>query len=96
MYLREFKPSVAGDGVSKFLLQCCSLLIVGKLQEIEAGGGCWKSIDWIFLPQSQKSSQYRADRISIIFVLGHLHTPAQYSTRHVNNLTQYQASGLTL
>ena len=75
--LGELKPSVAGDGVSQFFLQCCSLLIVGKLQEVEAGGGCGKSVDWIFLPQSEKSSQHRPDCISIIFILSNLNTPAK-------------------
>ena len=77
MNLRELKPSVAGDGVSQLLLQCCSLLIVRKLQEIEAGGGCRKSVDWVFLSESEKSSQYRPDGVSIIFILSNLNTSAQ-------------------
>ena len=77
IFLRELKPSVAGDGVSQFFLQSCSLLIVGKLQEIEAGGGCRKSVDWVFLSESEKSSQYRPDGVSIIFILSNLNTSAQ-------------------
>ena len=84
---REFKSSVTADGVSQFLLQCGLLLIVGELQQVEAGGGRGQPVDRILLPQSQEPSQDRAHRVSIILVLRNLHTSA---TRGVSRGSRFQ------
>ena len=71
--LRQLKAGVGVDGVSQLLLQCTLPLVVGQLEEVEAGGGGGQPVDGVLAANGEEATQHRTDGVSRVLVIAHLH-----------------------
>jgi len=64
--LRQLKTGTGPDGIAKLVAQRRFLLIVGQLEQIEAGWRRGQPANRVFAPNGQKSANYTAQCVTLV------------------------------